>query len=148
MNVTEELLSALALYGIPVLFGTVLVSSIGLPLPMSLMLVAAGSFFEQGEMKLWEVLVFTTAGAVAGDQIGYLIGRLGGRAIVEKIGRRFKGGLEKLDKAEAAARKWEGLGVFLTRWLLTPLGPWLNLISGFTGYPWPRFFIWDLLGQA
>jgi membrane protein DedA with SNARE-associated domain len=38
--------------------------------------------------------------------------------------------------------------VFLTRWLLTPLGPWVNLISGASEYSFPRFLAWDVLGEA
>jgi membrane-associated protein len=148
MNLTEELLSALSIYGLPVIFGVTVVASIGVPLPISLLLVASGSFVEQGEMKLWPVVVLASSGAVLGDQIGYLIGRWGGRHLAFRISRRFKGGEAGLLKAEAATRKWEGIGVFLTRWLLTPLGPWLNLTSGFTSYPWHRFVIWDVLGQV
>ena len=43
---TDQLLAALTLYGLPVLFVVVLVASIGVPFPLSLVLVAAGSFCE------------------------------------------------------------------------------------------------------
>jgi membrane protein DedA with SNARE-associated domain len=148
MNLTEELLSALSIYGLSVLFGVTIVGSIGIPLPISLLLVASGSFIEQGDMKLWPVVALASSGAILGDQIGYLIGRWGGRHLAFRISSRFKGGEASLRKAEAATRKWEGIGVFLTRWLFTPLGPWLNLTSGFTAYPWHRFIIWDVLGEV
>jgi hypothetical protein len=50
MTITDQVLAALLLYGLPVLFGVILICSIGVPFPISLMLVAAGSFVEQGEM--------------------------------------------------------------------------------------------------
>ncbi len=31
---------------------------------------------------------------------------------------------------------------------MTPLGPWLNLTSGFTAYSWPRFVFWGTLGEV
>jgi len=43
MNVSEQLLAALSIYGLPLLFGVILISSIGIPFLMSLLLVAAGS---------------------------------------------------------------------------------------------------------
>jgi membrane protein DedA with SNARE-associated domain len=49
---------------------------------------------------------------------------------------------------EAKARAWGGPGIFLTRWLLSPLGPWINLASGTAGYPWHRFLFWDILGEV
>ena len=52
MNLTDQLLAALSLYGLPVLFGVIAIAAAGVPMPVTLMLVAAGSFVELGEMKL------------------------------------------------------------------------------------------------
>ncbi len=146
MNLGEQLLSALAMYGLPLLCGVTVVASVGLPLPISLLLIAAGSFADHGEMNVWAVIAVATLAAVAGDNLGFAIGRWGGRRLAARISRRI-GGEERLEQAEAQARKWGGPGIFLTRWLITPLGPFVNLVSGFAGYPWPRFFIWDFLGE-
>ena len=56
--------------------------------------------------------------------------------------------MDRLEQAEARLRKWGGPGIFFTRWLVTPLGPAVNLISGFAGYSWLRFLIWDFLGNC
>jgi membrane-associated protein len=147
VNITDQLLGALSQYGLPVLFGVIVIATIGIPLPISMMLVAAGSFVELGEMKLWQVIVVASAGAVIGDQIGYALGRWGGHRVVERIRRRGKG-TAKIEQAQAFAERWGAAGIFLTRWLITPLGPWLNLTSGMAGYPWMRFFVWDVLGEV
>jgi membrane-associated protein len=147
MNITDQLLSALSDYGLPLLFFAVLLGSAGPPLPLSLLLIATGSFVEQGEMDFWPVVLVASAGAVAGDQIGYGIGRWGGRRVAKRIGRWF-GGENRILEAEAAARKWGGISVFLSRWLITPLGSWINLTSGISEYPWPRFLLWDVLGEV
>jgi len=68
------------------------------------MLVAAGSFVEQGELKLWQVIIVVTAAAVLGDQIGYGVVRWGGRRLVARISRRI-GGEAKIRKAEALAKR-------------------------------------------
>src|SRR5947208_2279714 len=57
MSITDQLLAALSQYGLPMLFGVTAIAAVGVPLPISLMLVAAGSFVELGEMKLWQVIV-------------------------------------------------------------------------------------------
>ena len=88
MNITDQLLGALSQYGLPVLFGVIVIAAAGIPLPISMMLVAAGSFVELGEMKLWQVIVVASAGAVLGDQIGYALGRWGGHHVVARIKRR------------------------------------------------------------
>jgi membrane protein DedA with SNARE-associated domain len=53
-----------------------------------------------------------------------------------------------LKKAEAVSKKWGGTGVFFSRWLVTPLGPWLNVTYGITEYPWHQFLLWSVLGEV
>jgi membrane protein DedA with SNARE-associated domain len=147
VSITDQLLGALAQYGLPVLFGVIVIAAAGIPLPISMMLVAAGSFVELGEMKLWQVIVVASGGAVLGDQIGYALGRWGGQRVAARI-ERTKNGTAQIAQAKAFAKRWGAAGIFFSRWLITPLGPWLNLTSGMTGYPWTRFFIWDVLGEV
>ena len=90
---------------------------------------------------------FASLGAVLGDQFGYMVGRWGDRKLTTRVSR-WLGSEERLAQAEAHARKWGGVGVFITRWLATPLGPLVNLTSGFAGYPWHRFLIWDIIGET
>ena len=143
----EQLLSLVTSYGVPALFGILAISALGAPFPVMFVLIAAGSFVAQGEMSLWQVLIFGSAGAVLGDQAGYALGRFGGRRFIERIASRFAF-VNSLNRAEAFTNKWGGASIFLTRWLFTPLGSWLNLTSGIAGYPWPRFIVWDVLGEA
>lgn len=148
MNLTDQLLSALSVYGYPALFAIVAIASTGVPFPITLMLIVAGSFVDQGEMNLWWVIGLASGGAIFGDQIGYGLGRWGGRRLALKVTRKFGGGDEKLQKAEVLSKKWGGAGIFFSRWLVTPLGPWLNITSGITNYPWHRFLFWDVLGEV
>jgi membrane protein DedA with SNARE-associated domain len=134
-------------YGLPALFLILIVASAGVPLPVTLLLIACGSFVAQGEIGFWQVLVVCCAGAITGDQIGYLLGRWGGRRLAVRVTKRF-GGANMIERAEAFARRWGGAGVFLSRWLATPLGPWVNLTSGIAEYPWHRFLFWDVLGEV
>lgn len=147
MSISEQLLTDLALYGMPVLFGVTVISCAGVPLPTSLLLIAAGSFADHGEMNGTAVIAVASLGAVLGDQIGYAVGRWGDRALADRISH-WVGGEDRLTQAEAHARKWGGWGIFLTRWLITPLGPFINLASGFASYPWHRFLLWDVVGEV
>jgi membrane-associated protein len=147
MSVTDQVLAALLVYGLPVLFGVILICSVGIPFPISLMLVAAGSFVEQGEMKLWQVIAVASVAAVLGDQIAYGLSRWGGRRLVNRFSRRI-GAENKIKEAEALTKRWSGAGIFFSRWLITALGPWVNVASGIAGYPWRRFLLWDVLGEV
>lgn len=147
MSITDQILAALVVYGLPVLFGVILICSVGIPFPVSLVLVAAGSFAEQGEMKLWQVIGVASVAAVLGDQIGYGLSRWGGRRLINRISHRI-GGEKRIKQAEALTKRWSGTGVFLSRWLVTALGPWVNVTSGIAAYPWQRFLLWDVLGEV
>jgi membrane protein DedA with SNARE-associated domain len=142
----EQILAALAQYGSPALFAAVTIAAIGVPLPITLLLIVTGSLISQGAMNFWWAIGLATAGSVIGDQIGYAVGRWGGSELVDRF-TRLLGGPERLEKAQSTARRWGGPGIFFSRWLVTPLGPWVNLASGLAGYPWMRFLIWDTLGE-
>jgi membrane protein DedA with SNARE-associated domain len=143
----DQILAALAQFGSPALFAVVTIASIGVPLPVSLLLVVTGSLVAQGVMPMWWAIALASAGSVIGDQIGYAIGRWGGAALVSRFGGML-GGPERMAKAEAHARRWGGPGVFFSRWLVTPLGSLINFTSGIAEYPWMRFLMWDVLGEA
>jgi membrane-associated protein len=143
----DQLLSLVSQYGSPALFGIVAIAAIGAPLPITLLLIVAGSLVAQGAMNLWMVIGMASAGSILGDQAGYAIGRWGGQAAVARVRRLFGKGVD-IEAVEAKARAWGGPGIFLTRWLLTPLGPWINLASGTAAYPWHRFLFWDALGET
>jgi membrane-associated protein len=143
----EQILAALAQYGAPALFAVTAIASIGVPLPVSLLLIVTGSLVAQGVMPMWLAIALACGGSVMGDQIGYAIGRYGGAALVSRFSGML-GGPERMAKAEAHARRWGGPGVFLSRWLVTPLGSLINFTSGIAEYPWMRFLMWDVLGEA
>jgi membrane protein DedA with SNARE-associated domain len=142
----DQLLSAFALYGLPVLFGALLIGAVGIPMPASLMLLAAGSFVAQGDLSFWSVLALASLAAILGDNVGYCIGRCGGRRVVLRVSQRI-GGEERLLRAEEWTRRWGWAGIFFSRWLVTPLGSWVNLASGLGLYSWPRFLFLVVAGE-
>jgi membrane protein DedA with SNARE-associated domain len=147
LSLTDQLLAALLLYGLPAIFGVALIAAVGAPLPTNMMLVAAGSFVKQGEMTLLHVIFVASTAAVLGDQIGYGVARWVGRRVVARICSKT-GGADKIRKVEALAKRWGGPGIFFSRWLLTSLGPWINVTSGIADYPWRRFILWVVLGEV
>jgi len=145
VSFSDYLLSTLGLYGLPVLFGVLLIGCIGVPMPSSLLLLVSGALTEQGDMNLWLALALALAGAIIGDNIGYALGRWGGRHVRLN---RLVGGEARLERAEKWLKRWQGAGIFFSRWLITPLGPVINITSGLTAYSWPRFLFYDVIGEV
>jgi membrane-associated protein len=146
VTLNDQLLAALALYGLPVLFTVNLVSCFGVPIPSSFLLITAGAFAEQGQMNLAGVIQLSLGGAVLGDNLGYLLGRWGGRSLALKISTWLRQ-QDRLPRVEAATQKYGSAGIFFTRWLLAQLGPPLNLVSGMICLPYLRFLVWDVAGE-
>src|ERR1700723_2598943 len=83
--------------GYPLLFVVVMAESSGLPIPGETGLIAAAVLASQGKLAIEAVIPIAAAGAIVGDNIGYLIGRKGGRWLLERPGpfrRQRKSALE------------------------------------------------------
>jgi membrane-associated protein len=143
----EQVLAALARYGSPALFAIVAVAAVGVPLPVTLLLIVTGSLAAQGVMNIWLAIAIAAVGSIAGDQIGFAVGRWGGKALVARLSRMI-GSPERIAEMDAKAKRWGAAGVFFSRWLVSPLGPWINLASGAADYSWLRFTLWDFLGES
>lgn len=141
---TDTVLEWLAIYGLPVYFGTMVITAVGVPFPVMVMLVIAGAFVDEGRLELWHVLAVGTVGSVIGDNVGYAIGKYGNRKWIDRLTEKLG---DKAAKADEFTRKWGAMSIFLSRWLITPLSPWLNITSGLAGYSWPKFLLWTTLGK-
>lgn len=143
---TETILSVFSVYGAPALFAIVAAGQFGIPLPTSILLLTAGALQADGDLSFWQLFAWGLAGAVAGDHVGYLIGRFAASAIRDRISR-WPAAQAQLLKAEAFTRKWGDGSIFLSRWLFSPLGPYVNLTSGLSSHPVHRFSMADIAGE-
>ncbi|MEJ2022551.1 MAG: DedA family protein [Maritimibacter sp.] len=144
---SETVFTLVTSYGAIVIFASAFLSCLALPIPTSLMMLTGGAFVASEDLVLSQVVAAAWAGAVLGDQAGYLIGRYGGTPLVERLARA-PSRQAVLTRARALIDRRGGLGVFLSTWLVAPLGPWVNFIAGATGLGWARFAIWDVLGEV
>lgn len=117
------------------------IESMGVPLPGEIALVSAALLAATGTLTPEGVAISASLGAIIGDSIGYLIGRQGGRALLERLGKRFPKhlGPTQLDRAESSFQKHGIWAVFFGRFvaLLRILaGP----IAGSLRMPYLKFF--------
>src|SRR2546429_8153692 len=71
----------IAHYGLFFLFGIVCLESAGLWLPGETALIAAGVYAAEGHLSIAGVIAIAAAAAIIGDNIGYWLGRAGGRRL-------------------------------------------------------------------
>lgn len=144
---TDWLLELVPTYGLWLIAATTLASCLALPIPASIIMLAAGGFTASGDLVLGQVIAAALFGAVLGDQIGYFVGRFGGGRLIDRVESSPKRAAVTA-KARALMQARGGLAVFLSRWLFSPLGPYINLIAGAVGHGWRRFTLWGIAGEA
>jgi membrane protein DedA with SNARE-associated domain len=110
-------------------------------------MLAGGAFAAAGDLALWQVCMVAYAAALAGDQTGFQLGRVGGNWLnrhLEVMPKRAA----LYAKAQDAIAKWGGVAVFFSTWAAAPLGPWVNFAAGAAGFSAWRFTVLDALGEA
>lgn len=144
---TDWLLALVPQYGLWLLAATTFFSCLALPFPASIMMLTAGGFVAAGDLALLPTFAAAAGGGVAGDQLGFWAGRKVGAPLLDRV--RRDPAREKLLKKAVVMLEAKGIvAVFLTRWLFSPLGPWVNLVTGSTGYGWHRFTAAGVAGEA
>jgi membrane protein DedA with SNARE-associated domain len=127
------------------LFLLVGVESAGVPAPGETALIAAAVLAEHGRCSIELVIAIAATAAIVGDNIGYLIGRTGGRRLLERPGILERHRHAALAKGEPFFAKHGPKAVFLGRWIagLRIAASWL---AGINRMPWPTFLFWNALG--
>ncbi len=131
------MLSAVPTYGPWLVALVTFLSCVGVPVPASMLMLAAGGFAAAGDLEVWQVAFAALLGAGVGDQTAYWAARKGGAPLVDRIATGAREQL--LDRARAQVAARGTLAVFLTRWLISPLAPYANLIAGASRMRWLPF---------
>jgi membrane protein DedA with SNARE-associated domain len=132
-------------YGLVFLFGIVCLESAGLWLPGETALIAAGVYASQGHLSIIGVVSVAAAGAIIGDNIGYWLGREGGRRLLYRYALLTRLADRVMPPAERFFQRHGGKAVFLARFFggVRVTGAWM---AGITRMTWWRFLFWNAAG--
>lgn len=137
-------------YGYTAIAVLLLLENIGVPvIPGELSMIAGAIFAGTGRagLNVVAVGVIAVACSFAGADIGYAIGRFGGRALVLQYGRYALVREHHLDRAEAAVAKYGGPLVVIARFIVG-LRELNGIIAGVSGMHWLRFMIYNAVGAV
>jgi membrane-associated protein len=131
--------------GYLILFALVAAESAGIPVPGETALLAAGALARHGDFHIELVILVAASAAIVGDNVGYVIGRTGGRRLLERAGPFEHGRRELLRRGEPFFDRHGPKAVFLGRWIagLRIAAAWL---AGINRMPWPVFAFWNAAG--
>ena len=134
-------------YGYWALFGAILLEDFGMPVPGETLLIASALLASQGQMHIVPLLLTACVAAVTGDNIGYAIGRFGGRKLVLRYGNYVLISEQRLQKAEGFYLRYGGAVVVVARFLAV-LRQLNGIVAGTIKMDWRRFLAYNILGAA
>ncbi len=132
-------------FGYPLLFLLVMSEAGGVPIPGETALIAAAVLASQGKLQIELVIPLAATAAIVGDNIGYVIGRKGGRWLLQRPGAFQRQRLEVLRVGEPFFEVHGPKAVFFGRFLLG-LRIWASWLAGATRMRWRSFALWNALG--
>lgn len=131
--------------GYAVVFALIAVETMGIPVPGETALIAAALLAHDGQLDIVPLIAFAAAAAIIGDNVGFAIGRKGGRKLFLMPGPFHTQRQAALDAGEPFFQRHGPKAVFLGRWVagLRIASAWL---AGMNRMDWPRFLFWNALG--
>jgi len=148
----EILRGYFAAHGYWTLFFALLLENAGIPLPGETMLLFASFLaFSEHQLQLPWIILTGIVATTLGDNLGYSIGRRGGRPLLDRYVRVFHihgQAVEKMiEKGEELFRRHGHLAIFFARFIFGMriiAGP----LAGVLRMPWGKFVLFNFLGAT
>jgi membrane-associated protein len=134
-----------AIVGYAAVFGLIAIETMGIPVPGETALIAGALLAQKGDIHIVPLVALAAAAAIIGDNVGFAIGRHGGRRLLLKPGPFLAQRERVIELGEPFFAKHGPKAVFLGRWVsgLRIASAWL---AGINGMSWPTFLVWNALG--
>lgn len=133
-------------YGLWVLFIVVTLESMGVPMPGETALVTTALYAgSTHQIDIISVVLVAAAGAIIGDNIGYLIGRSIQLRLLVRYGRYIRLDQPRLKVGQYLFRRHGGKIVFFGRFVAF-LRTFAAVLAGANRMPWPHFLLMNALG--
>jgi membrane protein DedA with SNARE-associated domain len=138
-------------YGYAAIFLLMLVGSACIPLPSEVVLLFGGAFATatvggDGALNFWVVCLVAMAGNLSGSWIAYWVGRVGGRPLAERWGRRVLIQPHDIDRAEVWFERHGEAAVFFSR-MIPVLRAFISLPAGIAEMAFGKFTLFTILGS-
>lgn len=130
-------------YGYAILFLAIFVEGFGIPAPGQTLLMAASIDASRGRLDVAWVFALALLAAVAGNAVGYAVGRWGGHPLLRRVGVQQS----RFARVESRFAK-SGAGVLLIARFFDGLRQLNGIVAGLLEMPWKKFALWNTLGGA
>lgn len=143
---THQLVHLVATYGYWAVLLVVAIESMGVPVPGETTLLAA-SVYAGATHRLEVALVIgaAAAGAILGDNLGFLLGRSGGSRLLHRYGKYVRLDERRLRLGQYLFQRHGGKVVFFGRFVAV-LRAWAAFLAGAHRMSWRRFLVFNTAG--
>jgi membrane protein DedA with SNARE-associated domain len=124
-----------------------LIENMGIPVPGELILISAGLLAFEGHLDVAAIAAWALVGAIVGDNLGYLLGRRYGSALLRGYCRLFRVTQDRLEKTQEIFLRYSGWAVFLGRFVAL-LRIFAGPIAGILGMSWRHFLVCNAAGAV
>jgi len=133
--------------GLPLIFVIVVMETgCGIPVAPGELAVLTGAIAAaSGKLNIVAVIVVGAVAAIIGDNIGYVVGKRGGRWLLERPGLFYRQRHKVLGMADWFFDRHGPKAVFIGRWLPV-LRVYASWLAGGSEMPWRKFAFWNALG--
>ena len=107
----------IATLGYPGIFILMLLESTAAPVPSEAVLPFAGFLVAQGKLEFWFVVLVASIGSIVGSLIGYWIGAVGGRPLINRVGKYLLLHEGHLKHTESFFSRHGGKTIFIARFI-------------------------------
>jgi len=123
-----------------------LIQSAGIPFPGEVFLLAASAWAASRHLPIVLVILVGYLGATAGSDLGYVLGRRGGRPFVERFGSAFHIRPGQLALAELVFARHGDKAVLVAHFVFG-LRTWASMLAGMANMPFWRFQVFSAAGS-
>src|SRR5580704_19248375 len=147
-NIFQLLRDALVHYGYWAVAAVLLLESAGLPLPgETVLLLASFLAFSEHELQLPWIIVVGIVATTLGGELGFALGRNGGRPLIERYQHIFGIRPASIERGERLFDRYGPATVFLARFLFG-MRVLASLLAGALHMQWRKFVLFNFLGAS
>lgn len=134
-------------HGLWLVFGNVVLTQIGLPLPALPMLVVAGALVHDGHLSLAQVILAAVAGSLLGDLPWYVAGRMAGYRVLRLLCRISIEPDSCVSQTETKFERWGAPSLLVAKFVpgFSTVAP---PVAGAIRLGWPTFMLYSAVGAA
>ena len=135
-------------YGFGGLYVALALANVGAPIGSELILPVAGGLGATGHLvPIWLTILVAVVAELSGGTVGYLIGRFGGRPLIDRYGRYVHLSHANLDRVHAFFERYGSFSIFICRFIPVIRGI-VSIPAGLAEMNLTHFYLWYAAGST